>query len=186
MGTFKSERMLYGDPKYIPDIGNAICESFKQDGFEVVIEELVSGGVDISLSKGNMFKAIIGMKSALKVNIVPKDGNIFIKAGVGIFGQQAVPTIVTLALFWPLIITQVWGIVRQSKLDDRAVEIAQAELSSLQCMELQNSQEYTEVPDNLKITDTQEDKENSVRFCTSCGTKTEGDSKFCPNCGAEL
>lgn len=186
MGAFKSEKMLYGDPKYISDIGNAICESFKQDGFDVEIEELVSGGVDISLSKGNMFKAIIGMKSALKVNIVPTDGNIFIKAGVGIFGQQAVPSILALAVFWPLIITQVWGMVRQSKLDDKAIEIAEAELASLQCMELQNTKEYTAVPENLKVISTQEIKKNSVRFCTSCGTKIEDDSPICPKCGAEL
>ena len=133
-----------------------------------------------------MFKAIIGMKSALKVNIVPNNGNIFIKAGVGIFGQQAVPSILALAVFWPLIITQIWGMVRQSKLDDKAIEIAEAELASLQCMELQNSQEYTAVPENLKIANTMEAKENNIRFCTSCGTKIEDDRQICPKCSAEL
>lgn len=183
MGAFKSEKMLYGDPKYISDIGNAICESFKRDSFDVVIVELVSGGVIISLSKGNMLKSLIGMTSALEVKIVPKDGNIFIKAAVA---QQVVLAIITALIFLPLIIPQILGMVRHSKLGNKAVEIAEAELASLQCMELENTKEYTAVPENLKVTNTQEIKENSVRFCTSCGTKIEDDSQFCPKCGAEL
>lgn len=186
MGTFNSEKVLYGDTKYIPEIGRAICASFEQDGFDVAMEELISGGVDISLSKGGTFKSVIGMKSALKINIVPQDGNIFIKAGVGIFGQQAIPTVVMVTIFWPLIITQVWGLIRQYKLDKKAIEIAEAELVTLQKLEVQSVQEYASVPEALKITDNQESKKILARFCTSCGTKVEDDSETCPNCGAKL
>ena len=44
--------------------------------------------------------------------------------GIGIFGQQVIPTIITMFIFWPVILSQLWGIVKQSQLDDRVMIIA--------------------------------------------------------------
>ncbi|MCS2523166.1 hypothetical protein NXV02_03315 [Bacteroides ovatus] len=68
--------------------------------FEVQIDNLLSGGVDISISKGGLFKAVLGLKSALKVSLIPKDNAIAFEAGIGIFGQQAIPTIISMLFFW--------------------------------------------------------------------------------------
>ena len=39
--------------------------------------DLISGGYDISITKGNMFKAVLGMKTALKVHIYPANEQIW-------------------------------------------------------------------------------------------------------------
>lgn len=51
------------------------------------------------------------MKTALKVNIIPNGNYIQITAGVGIFGQQAIPTVISMLFFWPVLITQISGMV---------------------------------------------------------------------------
>ena len=125
MGTFATKKILPGNPSLIPAIAEQIRTEFMAEQFEVQIDNLLSGGVDISISKGNLFKAVLGLKSALKVSLIPKDNAIAFEAGIGIFGQQAIPTIISMLFFWPVLITQIWGMVQQSKLDDKALEIAE-------------------------------------------------------------
>lgn len=94
MGTFATKKILPGNPSLIPAIAEQIRTEFMAEQFEVQIDNLLSGGVDISISKGNLFKAVLGLKSALKVSLIPKDNAIAFEAGIGIFGQQAIPTII--------------------------------------------------------------------------------------------
>ena len=94
MGTFNTKAVLNADPRLIPDIADRICNEFVADGYEVKREDLISGGIDISLTKGGAFKAVLGMKTALKVKLQPEAGAINFDAGVGIFGQQVIPTLV--------------------------------------------------------------------------------------------
>lgn len=128
MGTFKTSKMLYGNPTLIPIISSAIIEEFRKEGYDVTTQDLMSGGKDISITKGGMFKAIIGMKTALKISLKPYDNKIQFEAGVGIFGLQAIPSAIALFVAWPVMITQIWGLVQQSKLDDKALEIAESVL----------------------------------------------------------
>ena len=95
MGTFATKKILPGNPSLIPAIAEQIRTEFMAEQFEVQIDNLLSGGVDISISKGNLFKAVLGLKSALKVSLRPKDNAIAFEAGIGIFGQQAIPTIIS-------------------------------------------------------------------------------------------
>ena len=111
MGTFATKKILPGNPSLIPAIAEQIRTEFMAEQFEVQIDNLLSGGVDISISKGNLFKAVLGLKSALKVSLIPKDNAIAFEAGIGIFGQQAIPTIISMLFFWPVLITQIWGMV---------------------------------------------------------------------------
>mgnify|MGYP003301652503 CR=1 FL=1 len=108
----------------IPTIANRIQEEFLNDGYEVAMDALSSGGYDISITKGGVFKAVLGMKTALKVTLLPQGSNIHFEAGVGIWGQQAIPTVISMLFFWPVLITQILGMVEQSKLDDKALDIA--------------------------------------------------------------
>lgn len=128
MGTFKTSKMLYGNPTLIPIISSAIIEEFRKEGYDVTTQDLMSGGKDISITKGGMFKVIIGMKTALKISLKPYDNKIQFEAGVGIFGLQAIPSAIALFVAWPVMITQIWGLVQQSKLDDKALEIAESVL----------------------------------------------------------
>ncbi len=168
MATFSTKQILYGSASLIPTIASRIQEEFQKEGYEVVVDALSSGGCDISITKGGLFKAVLGMKTALKVTLLPQGGNIHFEAGVGIWGQQAIPTIISMFFFWPVLITQVWGIIEQSKLDDKALEIANDILAT-------NNNHHA----HPTISD-------MGRFCTSCGAQNADDSNFCCKCGKPL
>lgn len=167
MATFKKEKVLYGSPSLIRAIASEIENKFRIDGYEVVMDALSSGGYDISITKGGFFKAVLGMKTALKVTLLPQGNNIHFEAGVGIWGQQAIPTAISMLFFWPVLITQIWGLIQQSKLDDKALEIAQDVIGK-------NS-------NNIGSTTSYGSK-----FCPYCGTENPADAKFCKKDGQPL
>lgn len=169
MGTFRTKAILNNASQFLPQIAHDIAENFQNDGYQVESDELVSGGYDISITKGGVFKAVLGMKTALKVTLLPVDGNVSFDAGVGIWGQQAIPTVISMLLFWPVIITQVWGMVQQSQLDDRALQIARQTVSA-----------YSSVNSSTSETD------DNAKFCTNCGAKNKATAKFCSECGHPL
>lgn len=166
MGTFKSSKTFYASPSLIPDIAEVIKNDFLRDGYEVDYQILISGGCDMSITKGGVFKAVLGMKSALKVNIQPSGNQIFIEAGVGIFGQQAIPSFISLFLFWPVLLTQIWGMVQQSKLDDRVMIIAENYINA-----------------NHSKTPYANVSASGSKFCVSCGKQLSEDAVFCSGCG---
>lgn len=168
MGTFNTKKTLYGSASLIPSIAGRIQEEFHNDGYEVAMDALSSGGYDISITKGGIFKAVLGMKTALKVTLLPQDNAIRFEAGVGIWGQQAIPTVISMLFFWPVLITQIWGMVEQSKLDDKALDIAKDVI-------------YMNNNDGAASA-----KSNESKFCTSCGTRNAGSANFCCGCGKPL
>ena len=87
MDNFNTKRILHGAPSLIPEIARKIEEYFKNDGYDVSSTSLSSGGCDISITKGGLFKAVLGMRTALTVTLLPIGGNISLEAGVGIWGQ---------------------------------------------------------------------------------------------------
>ena len=171
MATYSKKRLLVATASQIPQIAEAIRKDFEMDDFEVNIDTLVSGGRDISVTKGNLFKAILGMRSALKITLTPQSDGVFFDANVGIYGQQAIPTVITMLFFWPVLITQIWGLVEQSKLDDRALEIAEKACTG-----------HT----SSFFAATAQPTSSQTKFCTECGTKTDESAKCCPECGKRL
>lgn len=169
MGAFKSIQTFFVSPALIPVIARDITATFRDEGYEVHSDELISGGNDISITKGGIFKAVLGMKSALKINIVPNNGAIRIEAGVGIFGQQAIPTVISMLFFWPVLITQISGMISQAQLDNKVMAIA------AETIERETSRQT--VPAETAT---------SVKFCTNCGSKMDKDALFCSACGTKL
>lgn len=169
MATFNTKKMLNASPALIPVIATRLVKEFQADGYDVVSENLISGGADVSISKGGIFKSVIGMKTALKISLVPQNGAIKFEAGVGIFGKQIIPTLVMWYVAWPVMLTQVWGLIQQSKLDDKALEIAEKVIA-------EGGQPMME------------SNTTSVghKFCTNCGTKNTESAKFCCGCGKPL
>jgi hypothetical protein len=159
MGTFKTKKLLSGNPILISHISQAIEQEFKKNNYEVMIQDLVSGGKEVSITKGGIFKALVGMKTALKIKLIPKEEHIQWDAGVGLWGLQAIPTAITLFVTWPVILTQIWGLVQQSKLDDRVVAIAERVV-------LNKSQAI------------------QYKYCPIDGSCIPLDSKFCPYCAS--
>ncbi|MBP5541587.1 MAG: zinc ribbon domain-containing protein [Bacteroidales bacterium] len=168
MATFNTTKYLNGNPSLIPTIADRIVQQFQLEGFTAKCDSYSGDVYDISLAKGGAFKAIMGMKSALKVTMSPENGGINFKAGVGIFGQQAIPSAITLLVFWPVIITQVWGLVQQSKLDDKALAIAEQVID-----ENISAASFYQTP-------------ATSSFCPNCGSKVTINANFCPNCGNNL
>ncbi len=173
MGTYSKKKLLAAHPSQINTIAEAIQNDFQQDGFEVNVDSLMSGGKDISITKGNLFKAVLGMRSALKVTLIPQTDGVLFDANVGIFGQQAVPTVISMFLFWPVLITQIWGLVEQSALDDRALALAEQVVAG-GASSSASASSFTSA------------STSSPKFCTNCGAKQDGTSKFCANCGTKL
>ena len=172
MATYIKKRLLPASATQIPQMAESIRQEFIYDGFEVNVETLMSGGVDISITKGNVFKAVLGMRSALKVTLIPQQTGVLFDANVGVFGQQAVPAVISMFFFWPVLITQIWGLVQQASLDDRALAAAERVLGS------QQYQVPTQEPPVAAV--------GSANFCPECGQKVEPGGKFCPNCGTKL
>ena len=170
MATFSTKKILYGSTSLIPAIANRIQEEFQNEGYEVAMDALSSGGYDISITKGGVFKAVLGMKTALKVTLLPQGSNIHFEAGVGIWGQQAIPTIISMLFFWPVLITQIWGMVEQSKLDDKALEIAK---------------DVIYMNNNGRMA-SHSTSSNGSKFCTDCGTQNAESANFCNGCGKPL
>lgn len=61
------------------------------------------------------------MRTALKVRISPTTPHALVKMSIGLFGQQAIPTILTVAVWWPVVICQVAGLVKQYKIDQEVL-----------------------------------------------------------------
>ncbi|MBQ3538908.1 MAG: zinc ribbon domain-containing protein [Bacteroidaceae bacterium] len=168
MAVFSTKKILYGSTSLIPVIANRINDEFVNDGYKVRIDSLSSGGCDISITKGGIFKAVLGMKTALKVTLLPQGDNIInFEAGVGIWGQQAIPTVISMLFLWPVLLTQIWGLVEQSGLDDKALNIAQSVIAmSGYC--------------NIGV------NQDKGKFCTACGTQNSASAKFCCGCRKQL
>lgn len=179
MGTFNTKTNLACKPELIPAMAERICQTFTAEGYEVKREDLYSGGTDISITKGGLFKAVLGMKTALKVTLVPQGNSVNFDAGVGIFGQQVIPTLVMLFITWPVLLTQIWGLVEQAKLDDKALAAAQAVIAENDGGEAPTTSYSYAAPAAAPAT-------GVARFCTNCGTSVPANARFCPNCGNPL
>ena len=128
MGAFTTKKTLYGNASQIPAVAEQIRQAFAADGYEVRIDN-PADGQEIYITKGGFVKAALGLRSALKVSMKPtRDGNINFEAGVSIFKQQFVPTVITMCFFSPVVIAQIWGMIKQSKLDEKAVLVAERAL----------------------------------------------------------
>ena len=128
MCTFSTKKILYGNASQIPAVAEQIRQSFVAEGYEVRFERIANGR-EIYITKGGLFKAALGLRSALKVVMKPsKDGNISFEASASVLKQQFVPTIITACFFAPVAIAQIWGLIKQSKLDEKAVAIAEKAL----------------------------------------------------------
>lgn len=168
MGTFNTHKIINAEPSLIPAMANKIIEHFKLQGYEVDSQVSDLGTYDISLTKGGMFKAVLGLKTALKVTLKPEADRISFDAGIGIFGQQLVPALIMYFVAWPVLLTQLWGMVKQSNLDDTALLLAESVIPT--------------EPTRLGADNTTD----ISSFCPYCGGKHDAGMRFCPYCGAKL
>lgn len=168
MGTFNTHKIINADPSLIPAMADKITGYFKADGYDVDIQVSDLGTHDISLTKGGTFKAVLGLKTALKVTLKPEYDKVSFDAGIGIFGQQIIPALVMYFVAWPVLLTQIWGMVQQAKLDDTALMLAESVISS------DSTSGRVAEPTSISS------------FCPNCGGKHDVNMRFCPFCGFKL
>jgi hypothetical protein len=130
MGTFNSSSTVPYHVEDLAPVAQDVMRHFEQQDYEVTETPISTGGVQVSIRRGGTFKAIIGMKTALNIKIEPVANGTTVEAGVGIFGQQAIPTAITLLVFWPVLIAQVWNMAQESKLDEEALRVAEESLKA--------------------------------------------------------
>ena len=130
MGTFSSSRTVPYIVEDLAPVAQDVMGHFEQQDFEVTETHIPTGGVQVSIRRGGTFKAIIGLRTALNIRIEPVANGTRVEAGVGIFGQQAIPTAITLLVFWPVVIAQVWNMSQEAKLDEEALRVAEESLKA--------------------------------------------------------
>lgn len=165
---------LFSNSKIVFDLGQVdmelvladVREYFQTKSYSVETERLGTGGGHVSLTKGGVFRAVLGLKTALNVEIDPRGRNWCIDVSVGIFGQQVIPTIITLFFAWPVLLTQIWGLVQQSKLDDEVISVVESALAR-----------------HPKSNENNGKGRSDEVFCTQCGMPMAATAKFCPECG---
>lgn len=131
MGLFKSTKLFCNVVPHTDAVANSLMSFMRYDGYEVNGVKLPSGDWDISIKKGDLFRAVLGLQTALKVTISPAAPHVYVKADVGIFGQQVIPTVLTICVWWPFIISQIWGMIKQSKLDRLVMDKIQSEFNRI-------------------------------------------------------
>jgi len=165
--AFSSTRFFNVSPNLIQPIAQDVGRQLKAEGYDVQIDSMLGNDVQISLSQGGLFKKVLGLKTALNVVLTDEGDAIKANATVGIFGQQVIPTMIMLFVAWPVIITQIVGLVKQSNLDDHIMDLIEYSITQ------------QAVRSNLKSV-----SENGA-FCPECGARVGG-GKFCAECGARL
>jgi hypothetical protein len=87
------------------------------------------------------------------------------------YGDTQAFLTVTLLVFWPVFITQIWGVVQQAKLDEEALATIEASLK-----------ERAGTPQRKSGFAATEPRQ----FCTNCGDPLPVNARFCPGCGAAI
>jgi len=160
---FNSSRFV---PTSLTDLSGVVSTFqmyFQGKGYTVEATES-SYGYFVSLTKGGMFKSVLGMKTSLNIEIKKINGGVSIDAKVGILGQQVVPSLVIMFVAWPVLITQITGLVQQAKLDNEALDV------------IENAIRSSESGQNTGAA-------ASKQFCTQCGADITAGSLFCSACG---
>lgn len=153
------------DAQIIPVISKALVTHFTAKGYELDCVDGYAGGKFVSITKGGFFRSILGLKTALNVSITTSNHNkIKMKASIGLFGTQIIPTLITLLVFWPVLITQLWGIVKQYNLDDEIFDVA--------CQVISDKVEGDYLHGSNK--------------CDCCDQIISHEAHFCPHCGKEM
>jgi hypothetical protein len=130
LGTFNSSKTVPYNVEDLAPVAKDVMDHFESQDYEVTETLIPTGGVQVSIRRGGTFKAIIGLKTALNIKIEPVANGTTVEAGVGIFGQQAIPTAITLLVFWPVLVAQVWNMAQEAKLDEEALRVAEESLKA--------------------------------------------------------
>jgi hypothetical protein len=199
---FKSERFIPIAVLDLEPVAQELAGHFKQRNYQIECAEVAEGLWEVGITRGGIFKTVVGLKSALKIQIEGRPKGTMVRAGAGIFGKQAAPTVIAVFAAWPIalpvVLAQVWGIVREAGLDNEAIRVVELSLTRVQRLTgLSNGGGNSEfrardtVPNGplagsgARSSGVVQPRsgQGSAEFCTGCGRKLEEGSQFCVGCG---
>lgn len=198
MSAFKTEKFIPASVTDLGPVAQELAEHFQQRNYQVERSQLSGGEWQIGITRGGVFKAILGLKSALKIQIEARPAGTMVRARVGIFGKQAVPTAITLLVAWPVVLTQVWGLIREAGLDDEAVRMVEIILTRTERAArvpaggsapdptdspLQSSGSAAVGAEGARVEAS--NARSAGAFCTSCGGQLDESARFCSGCGQD-
>ena len=167
MGAFESERDYPISLADLKPVAEDVTQHFQEQGYSVNVIKTQNYGYQLSLTKGGSFKAVLGLQSALNITIEPSSKGTYAHAGIGIWGKEALPGMVAAFVAWPVLLTQIWGLVQQSQLDVVALDAIGASLQA----HAERLDDQAGAP---------------AYYCTNCGARVTGAATACPKCGARF
>ena len=188
MSMFKSERLIPVTGADLGPVAAELAEHFRQRNYEVECLQVADGAWQVGITRGGMFKAAVGLKSALKIEIERQPFGTMVRAGTGIFGKQAVPTAITMLVAWPVLLTQMWGLVQQAGLDGEAIRVVEVSLqrgarSGAAPDGAPAGGNGATMPADLNNHAAAAGQPPAAAFCTGCGSRMDADARFCASCG---
>lgn len=193
MSIFRSEKFVPGAGIDLDLVAQELTDHFRERRYEVAYSQVDDRTWDVSITRGGMFKQAIGLKSALKIELEKRPKGTAVRAGAGVFGKQAAASVITLLVAWPVVLTQVWGLIRESGLDDEAVRVVELTINRMlrggAGTAARNSATATRTDDGTFGEGAGGDAGVPVpsaraRYCPSCGVEGAPGARFCPSCGA--
>ncbi|MFJ7345621.1 hypothetical protein ACIQU3_35705 [Streptomyces sp. NPDC101110] len=174
MSAFSSEKLITVVVPDLAPVADDVVAHFRERDYDTACVAVPGGGQEVSITKGGVFKKALGLRTALKIEILPQPTGTLVRAGVGIFGKQAVPFAIAMLVTWPVLLTQIWGLINQAGLDDEAIKVTELSLNRLS--RLAGGPDITGGP--AKSSD------RAPGFCHRCGQARAVDADFCTRCGA--
>lgn len=164
MSLLNSKRRFDTTLRDLSGITSCFESHFQGKGYTVSTENTATGAF-ISMTKGGIFKTISGMKTGLNITLTQNDGSIDVAMEVGIFGKQILPSIISMLVFWPVLIPQIYGLIQQNNLDKEAYQV---------------------IGDAIRHCEHHSNDRPDSNFCPYCGKQVPAGSMFCPKCGKNI
>jgi hypothetical protein len=167
-------------------VAQDVMQYFESQGYQVSGKRTdPSRGWLISIHKGRTFKTVLGMQTALNIELEPTNTSTVAKVSLGIFEQRTIPTTVTAFIGWPILLTQIWERVQESNLDQEALAVVEQRMIA--------HSRATAAPSTATSASTSPPNVGSAapegpqaRRCTNCGAELLPSAKFCTSCGSRV
>jgi hypothetical protein len=171
MNPFKSEKLIPISVADLEPVAQELKAHFEQRRYLVECQQVSPGVWEVGITRGGTFKAAMGLKSAMKVRLEADDAGTMVRARVGVFGKQAIPTMITMLVMWQMIVVQAWELIREAALDDEAVRVVEISLARHQ----RAAGKAADDAAPAQAADSQP--------CAGCGADVQESARFCPHCG---
>lgn len=164
MALVNSKRSFETTLQDLSGVISYFADYFEGKGYSVTTETTATGAF-ISMTKGGLFKTVSGMKTGLNITLTQNTGSIEAAMEVGVFGKQLLPSAISMLVFWPVLIPQIYGLIQQNNLDKEAYQV---------------------IGDAIRHCENQGGNMSAANFCPYCGKQVPAGSKFCPGCGKNI